>query len=422
MMFLSLLRLKNPFRVFQSNAQESDKTIWWIVVLLWLFSILIVYSAAGSMLLSTTQTSSKFLITQLGMISLGFCIVYITHRLDYLIYLKYAFSFYWICIGLLILTLFFGIEINGAKRWLDIPLLHIKFQPSDLAKIAVVLFLSKKISQNQKEFSSYKDFFQTLIVPIFIMSVCIMPENLSTALLISINGLLLLFIGRVQIKYLIYTIGIVFILPLTIILLFSVYFYDKEHQQSKPLPTIFQVSRLPTWIKRVQGYIYDDKQSQNYQIQQANIAIAKGGLIGVGPGNSEQRYFLPSSYADYVYSIWIEEYGLVGAIVILGLYLFFFYRSVKIFHQCTYAFGGFVVVGLSISLVFQALVNIGVNVNLIPNTGVTLPLISMGGTSYLTSCFGIGVILSVAKHIQKTEPIVQQPISIQQPASHEATD
>jgi cell division protein FtsW len=193
------------------------------------------------------------------------------------------------------------------------------------------------------------------------------------------------------------------LIPLIFLVSVASHYYNEKEQVSEDLPAVLSFGRVPTWIKRVQEFMYSDKEDASYQIQQAKIAIATGGIVGKGPGKSEQRNFLPHPYSDFIYAIIIEEYGLAGGAVILLIYLLFLFRSVKLFQRCPYAFGAFLAVALSFTLVIQAMVNMAVNVNLLPTTGVTLPLVSMGGSSLLFTCFSIGIILSVARNVEDAE-------------------
>ena len=214
--------------------------------------------------------------------------------------------------------------------------------------------------------------------------------------------MLLMFIGRVSLKHIFLVVGSALI-PVLLLILLATHYYDREQHASKDLPAMLNFGRVPTWIKRVQDFMYNDKTDASYQVQQAKIAIAKGGLLGKGPGKSEQRNFLPHPYSDFIYAIIIEEYGLVGGTIIVLIYLLFLFRSIRIFQRCPYAFGAFLAVALSFTLVIQAMVNMGVNVNLFPTTGVTLPLVSMGGSSLWFTCFAIGIILSVARNVEQME-------------------
>ncbi len=195
-------------------------------------------------------------------------------------------------------------------------------------------------------------------------------------------------------------------IPVVILVTIAVAYYDKEEGKTKDLPAMLEAGRLPTWIKRVQNFVYDSKtadKDDNYQINQAKIAIAKGGMLGLGPGNSETRNFLPHPYSDFIFAIIIEEYGIMGGAFIILIYLLFLLRSIRVFRKCPYAFGAFLALGLSFTLVIQALINMAVTVNLFPVTGVTLPLVSMGGSSFLFTCLSIGIILSVARNVEQSE-------------------
>jgi cell division protein FtsW len=308
-------------------------------------------------------------------------------------------------IPLLIYTLFFGLKLNEGSRWIRLPIINLTFQTSDLAKLALFMFLSRLLSKKQEVIKDFKKGFIPVIMPVGIICVLIAPANLSTALLVAATSMLLLFIGRVSTKHLMLTIGVAAI-PVAILVMIAVAFYDKKEERCSELPFFLQHGRIPTWISRVQNFVYDSKQvdkDENYQINQAKIAIAKGGLLGLGPGNSQTRNFLPHPYSDFIFAIIIEEYGLAGGGFILFVYLVFLFRSIRIFKKCPYAFGAFLALGLSFTLVIQALINMAVTVNLFPVTGVTLPLVSMGGSSFLFTCLAIGIILSVARNVEQLE-------------------
>jgi cell division protein FtsW len=248
-------------------------------------------------------------------------------------------------------------------------------------------------------------------MPVGIICMLIAPANLSTALLVAATSMLLLFIGRVSTKHLMLTIGVAAI-PVAILVMIAVAFYDKKEEKCSELPFFLQAGRIPTWVSRVQNFMYDSKQvdkDENYQINQAKIAIAKGGVLGLGPGNSQTRNFLPHPYSDFIFAIIIEEYGLAGGVFLLFIYLLFLLRSIRIFKKCPYAFGAFLALGLSFTLVIQALINMAVTVNLFPVTGVTLPLVSMGGSSFLFTCLAIGIILSVARNVEQLEAPADAP-------------
>jgi len=332
-------------------------------------------------------------------------IIYFAHRVNYTLYSKWSRILFLIAIPLLIWTLFFGVRLNEGSRWIRLPIINLTFQTSDLAKLALFMYISRMLSRKQEIIKDFKKGFLPIIIPVVVTCMLVAPANLSTALLIGATSLLLMFIGRVSMKHIGATVGIAAI-PVVILVLISMAYYDKEEGKTKDLPSVLEVGRMPTWIKRVQNFVYDSKQTdkeENYQVNQAKIAIAKGGLIGLGPGNSEQRNFLPHPYSDFIYAIIIEEYGMVGGMFIIFIYLVFLFRSIRIFRRCPFAFGAFLALGLSFTLVIQALINMAVNVNLFPVTGVTLPLVSMGGSSFLFTCLAIGIILSVARNVEQSE-------------------
>jgi cell division protein FtsW len=329
-------------------------------------------------------------------------IIYFAHRVNYTIYSRVASILFIISVPLLLYTLKYGSHINDASRWIKLPVINLTFQTSDLAKLALFMYMSRLLSRRQNVIKDFKKGFLPLIIPVGIICILIAPANLSTALLIGGIALLLMFIGRVKVRHILLVVGAALI-PLIFLVSVATHYYNQKEQVSEDLPAVLTFGRMPTWVKRVQDFMYSDKEDASYQIQQAKIAIATGGIFGKGPGKSEQRNFLPHPYSDFIYAIIIEEYGLAGGAIILLIYLLFLFRSIKLFQRCPYAFGAFLAVALSFTLVIQALVNMAVNVNLFPTTGVTLPLVSMGGSSLLFTCFSIGIILSVARNVEDAE-------------------
>jgi len=384
------------------NRTKGDKVIWAAVVLLTLVSMLVIYSSTGTLAYRLSRSAESYLFKQFAFTAIGLFIIYFAHRVNYTLYSRIALILFMLSIPLLIYTLFFGAEINEGTRWIKLPIINLTFQTSDLAKLALFMYLSRQLSRSQDDIKDFKKGFLPLIVPVLIICGLIAPANLSTALLIGATSLILMFIGRVSVKHIAMVIGVALI-PILILVAIALGFYNKEEHQPKELPSILRIGRIPTWIKRIQDFAYADKEETAYQVQQAKIAIAKGGWLGLGPGNSEQRNFLPHPYSDFIYAIIIEEYGIVGGIVILFIYLLFLFRSIRIFKKCPFAFGAFLSLALSFTLVIQALVNMAVNVNLFPVTGVPLPLVSMGGSSFLFTCMSIGIILSVARNAEKME-------------------
>jgi len=384
------------------NRTRGDKVIWAIVIMLTMVSILVVYSSIGSLAYKMNKSTESYLFKQTGFIALGVLIIYFAHRVNYTIYSRVATILFLISIPLLFYTLKFGNSINDANRWIKLPVINMTFQTSDLAKLALFMYMSRQLSRCQNVIKDFKKGFLPLIIPVIIICALIAPANLSTALLIGGIALMLMFIGRVRLRHIMIVVGAA-LMPLIILVLVATSYYNREEHTSRDLPSVLSMGRTSTWIKRVQDFMYADKEDLSYQVQQAKIAIAKGGWLGKGPGKSEQRNFLPHPYSDFIYAIIIEEYGLAGGAIIIFIYILFLFRSIRIFQRCPYAFGAFLAVALSFTLVIQAMVNMAVNVNLLPTTGVTLPLVSMGGSSLWFTCFSIGIILSVARNVEQME-------------------
>lgn len=366
---------------------KGDRTIWMIIAVLSLFSILAVYSAAGwEAWRSRGGDTTVFLIKHLVLMAFGFMIIYLCHLLHYRQYQRFAPILILIAIPLLMFTLAFGRNINDASRWISVA--GFSFQPSEFAKIALIIYIARELTRKQEYISSFKDAFMPILVPVLIVCGLIAPANLSTAAVLFSTCIMLMFIGRVSWKY-IFLLGVLGVVVLVGLIAIG-----------KLYPEIGLV-RVNTWISRLNEF--SNAEDGGYQVQQAKIAIAKGGIIGVGPGNSLIRNFLPYAHADFIYAIICEEYGLVGGTIVLALYVLLFLRNVKLVTRSPKAFGAFLAIGLSLLLTVQALANIAVNVNLVPATGLTLPLISMGGTSLLFTCISLGMILSVSKFIESLE-------------------
>ncbi|MEQ1552847.1 MAG: FtsW/RodA/SpoVE family cell cycle protein [Ferruginibacter sp.] len=387
------------------NKTKGDRVIWAIVVILTLASLLLVYSSTGSLAYRMSKSTESYLFKQFAFIMLGIMVIYFAHRINYTIYSRVALILFLISVPLLIYTLLFGVQLNAGSRWIKLPVINMTFQTSDLAKLALFMYLSRQLSRKQAIIKDFKKGFLPIVVPVGIVCILIAPANLSTSILVAGTSFLLMFIGRVKTKHILLTMGLAMV-PVVILISIAVSTYDKEKGETKKLPAILATGRIPTWIGRIQTFVYSKKEDGNeklYQINQAKIAIAKGGWLGKGPGNSEQRNFLPHSYSDFIYAIIIEEYGIFGAAFMCFIYLLFLYRCIRIYRKCPYAFGAFLALALSFTLVVQAIANMGVNVNLFPNTGVTLPLVSMGGSSFLFTCLSIGIILSVSRNVEQQE-------------------
>jgi len=391
------------------SRTKGDKVIWAVVVLLALVSLLAVYSSTGLLAYKMYKGNTEiYLFKQFAFIVAGVMIIYFAHMVNYIIYARVAKILFLISIPLLFYTLFFGVKLNEGSRWIRLPIVNMTFQTSDLAKLALIMYISRLLSRKQDQIKDFKKGFLPVILPVAVVCLLIAPANLSTALLIGATCMMLMFIGRVSGKHLLLILGIAMI-PLMILVMAAVI----RHKTAEPsVPTHHSLThsgllvRVDTWINRVENFMYGtktDKADDNYQVNQAKIAVANGGWIGLGPGNSRQRNFLPHPYSDFIYAIIIEEYGFIGGAIIMFIYLIFLFRSIRIFKKCPFAFGAFLALGLSFTLMIQAIANMAVNVNLFPVTGVTLPLISMGGSSFLFTCLAIGIILSVARNAERVE-------------------
>ena len=396
------------------SKTKGDKVIWALVILLTLVSLLAVYSATGSLAYKNYRGNTEiYLFKQIAFIMAGILVIYFAHLVNYTFYSRAAKIAFLISLPLLFYTLFFGVKMNEGSRWIRLPFINMTMQTSDFARLALFMYLARLLSKKQDVIKDFKKGFLPVIVPIIITCALIAPANLSTALLLGASCLLLLFIGRVNTKHILMTIGLASI-PLVFMVAAAVIRHGKENKEEiiltekKSGPTLF--GRVDTWIGRMESFIYGSKEAEEgaYQVNQAKIAISKGGVFGVGPGNSTTRDYLPQAYNDFIYAIIIEEYGLVGGAFIMFFYLVFLYRCIRIYKRCPFAFGAFLALGLSFTLAIQAVANMAVTVNLFPVTGVTLPLVSMGGTSFIFTCLAIGIILSVARNVEQLEGRSQQ--------------
>lgn len=371
--------------VARINAElRGDRVIWAIIALVSIFSIMAVYSSTGTLAYRERGGNTEaFLFKHLIILGVGLLMAYICHLLHYMKYHRWAPTLFLLAIPMLFYTLTLGADINEAKRWVMIPYVGISFQTSDFAKLALIIFVARSISTKQDYIKDFNSAFLPIIVPVLLICGLIAPANLSTALLLFLTCLGMMFVGRVSIRY-------IFLLLMLGLVVFSILIFIG---QAMP-----EVVRVETWTSRMQEFMYNP--DGGHQSMQAKIAIANGEWFGLGPGNSIQRNYLPSPYSDFIYSIICEEYGLIGGGVIILLYVLFFFRITRLVTKSPKAFGAILAMGLGIMLVLQALVNIAVAVNLVPVTGVTLPMISMGGTSLMFTCIAFGIILSVSKYIE----------------------
>lgn len=357
---------------------EGDRVIWFGVLALSALGILVVYSATGSLAYRLMEGDTEhylFKHSALVMLSLG--AMWITHKIDYRYYSKFARFALWISVGLILVTWKFGVSVNEATRWLYIPGTNQSFQSSDLAKLALITSLAVMLSKHQKNF-------KPVLIPILIWccTVCgvIALSNFSTAVLLFFTCLLVMYIGRMPFKYL------------------ALYVLIGALAGSAAL---FAGQRGQTVMSRVESYWESSQKTLPDQSKYSNIAIASGGVMGKGWGQSEQRNFLPLAFSDFIYAIIIEEYGLAGGFVVLLLYLILLYRGMRAVQKSTHLFGSLLSAGLSFAIILQAIVNMGVATGVIPITGLPLPLVSLGGSSLLFTGIAFGMILSVSKGDRK---------------------
>ncbi|MEI6434765.1 MAG: FtsW/RodA/SpoVE family cell cycle protein [Bacteroidota bacterium] len=370
---------------FAKNV-KGDRVIWVVVILLSIFSLLAVYSSTGTLAYKKHHGNTEYYLFKHFMIlAFGLALMYGTHLIRYTQYSWISRIGMVITIPLLILTLVSGTNLNEANRWLTVPIVNLTFQSSDVAKLFLIMYLARVLSKKQELVQDFRKGFLPVIIPVILVTILILPANFSTAAILFATCLVLMFIGRVSMKYMISLI-ILGIAALVIIFLLAVNF-----------PNLF--SRGTTWVARLDHFINKTEADVDatYQVDQAKIAIVQGGIIGKSPGKSTQRNFLPHPYSDFIFAIIIEEYGIVGGSFVLLLYLILFFRVIKIASRSQGNFGSLLSIGIGFSLVFQALINMAVAVNLFPVTGQTLPLVSMGGTSIWFTSISLGIILSVSR-------------------------
>jgi len=367
--------------------------IWALVALFMFYSLLAVYSASASLAYTKFGgDTTYFFRTQLVMLIIGLVIIVVIHRLDYKIYYSLAGLFLIGSVVLLILTLLVGVRINEATRWIVIPGTGFRLQSSDLAKVALIIYLAKTLAQPQHDLKNFREVSKYFMIPVAVVCFLILTENLSTAIMIFGISLMLLFVGRVPLKFLLAYLGLAIVALLLFALVISVIWPHNN--------------RVEVWKHRIENYFSkgEDTQEDDYQIVQAKIAIATGGLIGKAPGKSTQRNMLPQSNSDFIFAIIIEEYGLLfGAIPVILAYMVLLFRGIAIARKCVTAFPAFLVIGLTLIIVVQAMINMLVATGLMPVTGQTLPMISWGRTSVLVMSFSIGAILGVSRYIQEQD-------------------
>jgi cell division protein FtsW len=380
---------------------RGDRIIWGLMAALSIFSLLAVYSSTGTLAYKYHGGNTMhYMLKHLMFVLMGMVAAIIIHKMHYKVFAKTAKGILWISILLLGLTLVMGVSLNQASRWLTVPGLGWSFQPSELAKFSLIIFIARVLSQHQEEGKVVKDAFWPILGYVVIVCGLIFRENLSTALMIGSVCVTMMFIGRIPFKYLLATAAAALAIG-AIVLALSSY-----------VPFLH---RAETWKARLERFVGGDDNriekdnAGDFQSNQAKIAVATGGLIGKGPGNSYQRNFLPHPYSDFIFAIIVEEFGFVGGFFVMLIYLTLLFRAALIVKHSTKTFPAFTAIGLTLLLVVQSFINMGVAVGFFPVTGQTLPLVSMGGTSVIFTFAAFGVILSVSRcNIEESEPDKQK--------------
>lgn len=363
---------------------RGDRVIWMILAVLSIFSILTVYSSTGTIAYKLSGgNTTGYLMKHVVILGFGLFLAYLAYLTPYMRFMRMAPWLWLIAFGLLVFTLGFGKEINHARRWIEIPFINLTFQTSDFGKLALILLVAREITRHKDYIKDFNKAFMPIILPIIIICGLIAPADLSTAIVLFATCFAMMFIGRVDFKFMV-------LLVLLAIVAFA--FLLVVHKFAPDMV------RVDTWISRVQEFVGNGEGS--FQNQQAKIAIANGEFFGRGPGNSIQRNYLPTPYADFIFAVFCEEYGLVGSFLLLGLYVMLFFRVTRLVTISEKSFGALVAVGLSLNIVIQALANMAISVHLVPVGGLTLPMVSWGGTSVLFTCLFFGIILSVSRYIE----------------------
>ncbi len=387
---------------------KGDRLIWAIVALLAILSFLPVYSAASNLAYKGGGSSTfAFFVKHFVHLILGFFIMYGVHKIPYRYFKGLSLIMIPIVLVLLGITMLQGTTIEGANasRWIQIPFVGMSFQTSTLAAVVLMVYVARYMSKIKDEEITFKASILPLWMPVFLVLILILPANFSTAAIMFLMVLMLVFLGGYPVRYLAVIVGSG-ILVLTLFILIAKAFPDA-------MP-----NRVDTWMARIESFSDPEDTEADYQIEKAKIAIATGGIQGVGPGKSMQKNFLPQSSSDFIFAIIIEEYGLIGGFIIMTLYLWLLFRIVIAAQKADTVFGKLLVLGVGLPIVFQALINMAVAVELFPVTGQTLPLISSGGTSIWMTCLAIGIILSVSakreeiKEKETSEENEENPLEI----------
>jgi len=383
---------------------KGDRAIWAVVALLALFSFLPVYSASSNLAyLYGDGNTIKFLLKHFAHLLLGFAILYGVHKIPYHYFKGLSVIALPVVVVLLLMTIAQGTTVEGANasRWIRVPFVGVTFQTSTLAAVVLLSYVARYLARIKDKQVTFKETLLPLWVPVFLVLALILPANFSTTTIVFAMVVMLVFVGGYPWKYLIIILG-------AGLLLLSLFVLT-----AKAFPGVFP-NRVDTWISRVENFSDNEDTEADYQIERAKIAIASGGVTGLGPGKSIQKNFLPQSSSDFIYAIIVEEFGLLGALFLMLLYLLLLFRLVIVAYKATSVFGKLLVIGVGLPIVFQAMINMSVAVELFPVTGQTLPLISSGGTSIWMTCLALGMVLSVSakREVVKRENDEEHPLDI----------
>ncbi len=390
---------------FIQKYMKGDRVIWIIAIIISVYSLLAVYSSAGQLAFRYKGGNTEYyLIQRFIMLGIGIGLMFVAHRVKYTVFSKISVIGLLVSIPLLLITLVMGSNINDASRWLTIPGVPISFQTSDLAKIVLLVYVARTLAKKQEVIKDFKEGFLPIVLPVILVCGLILPANFSTAALLFTNCLVLMFIGRCSLKHIGALIGTA-VVGFALLILLSFAFPRLMPRANTWKARIEKFSGLndkaDTTIQKTNAYAIDEDQ---YQVEYAKMAIAKGGIFGTGPANNLTKYSLPQSYSDFIFAMIIGEYGFIfGGLIILLAYLILMYRAIRIAQKSEFAFATFLALGLCFSLVMQALVNMCVAVNIFPVTGQPLPMVSMGGTSTLFTGLTLGIILSVSRTLNKDD-------------------
>src|ERR1035437_4511353 len=366
---------------------NGDKTIWVVVVLLSILSLLSVYSSIVTLAYKYKSGDTEYYLMKHAMIIVfGLLLMFLAHKVRSGYYSRFAIIAVVAAVPLLLLTLLTGSSINHANRWLEIPVVNLTFQTSDFAKIALIMYVARTLAVKQDVIKDFRSAFLPIVVPVLVICGLILPANFSTAAILFLTSMILMFIGRIKLKYILALMGV----GIVFFGFFILFIFLFPHVNN----------RVATWKARIESFSAG-KSEGNYQVEQSKIAIATGGTFGKGPGKSTQRNFLPHPYSDFIYAIIIEEYGMIVGLLVIFLYMILLYRAIRIATKCQKIFPSLLALGCSFSLVFQAMINMAVAVNLVAVTGQPLPLVSMGGTSIWFTSIAIGMVLSASRELEK---------------------